>query len=506
MARRPQARRHLRRWTGWGLLEPGAWLFVACWGASVPAAAQGPTVSSGDEHSAEPDAATTSSAAVAEPPPSAEARRPTFALIRYEEDWSAPLPAAGDGELLDPIKRIVLRNPAYRLSFGADLRLRYEYYEHPGLGLVLAEDDYLLLRALTHVELALTSAFRLFVQLGSLWMVGEATEPGPLDEDRLDLQQGFAEARFETLRGALITRLGRQEIALGSQRLVSVRKGPNLRRSFDGLRVQWSSPYVRVDVLAMTTVRARREVFDDRPSFDEYLWGVYATLQRSPALGVDGYYLGLATDRRVRVEGVGAEHRHSFGVRIFGDVRAFDYNVESVLQLGAIGEASIVAWTVATDTGVTARCEPWTLRVGARADVASGDRTPNDGRVETFDALFPKLKYFSESGLSSPANFFDVHPMLTVGVADVELSVGWDVFWRYTVADTVYGASGAPLVDASPSSGRFVGHELVTEITVALTAHTSMTGYYARFWVGPVLAAEGARSVHFLGSWLEVTI
>lgn len=38
----------------------------------------------------------------------------------------------------------------------------------------------------------------------------------------------------------LAVRVGRQELKLGSSRLASVRESPNVRRTFDGIRVSWT--------------------------------------------------------------------------------------------------------------------------------------------------------------------------------------------------------------------------------------------------------------------------
>src|SRR5204863_6269040 len=153
-------------------------------------------------------------------------------------------------------------------------------------------------------------------------------------------------------KDSLTLRVGRQELSLGTQRLVSVREGPNVRQSFDGAR----------------------------------LWG-----------------------------------NHS----------GWDWNFEFAYQFGTFGDGDISAWTAASDTGYTFAHAPWTPRLGLRADVTSGDRNPNDKDLQTFNPLFPKGAYFSETALIGPQNHIDVHPGIELHpTRTVTLNADVDFFWR----------------------------------------------------------------------------
>ncbi|MCR2572501.1 alginate export family protein, partial [Salmonella enterica] len=78
----------------------------------------------------------------------------------------------------------------------------------------------------------------------------------------------------------------------------------------------------------------------------------------------------------------------------------------------------IRAWTLATDTGLRWTELPLQPRLGLKADIASGDGNLHDGRLGTFNALFPKSAYFSEASLLAPANLMDVQPTLTLRLHD----------------------------------------------------------------------------------------
>ncbi len=59
-----------------------------------------------------------------------------------------------------------------------------------------------------------------------------------VDENPLELHQAFAELLLKPdSANKLHLRVGRQELFYGSQRLVSVRDGPNNRQSFDAIKM-----------------------------------------------------------------------------------------------------------------------------------------------------------------------------------------------------------------------------------------------------------------------------
>jgi hypothetical protein len=91
-------------------------------------------------------------------------------------------------------------------------------------------------RYLAHMDLHLGERFRFFGELASSIENGGSGGPRPgLDDEKLYVHQGFFDVGL--LRSGsdnLTLRAGRQEIALGSENLVSTRDGRNIRNSFDG--------------------------------------------------------------------------------------------------------------------------------------------------------------------------------------------------------------------------------------------------------------------------------
>ena len=108
----------------------------------------------------------------------------------------------------------------------------------------------------------------------------------------------------------------------------------------------------------------------------------------------DLYLLDYRREGARFAAGSGTERRQTLGARWFGQAGALDWNTELVAQGGELQTVAstldVRAWTLATDTGWRWTERPLQPRLGLKADIASGDGNLRDGRVGTFNALFPK--------------------------------------------------------------------------------------------------------------------
>lgn len=183
---------------------------------------------------------------------SARAEAPDFAKLRFE-DSDAYLGDPGyEPGLLDRLKRIPIPLGDSALSIGGEARLRYDFREDPEWGQAPQDDrGAFLQRYLLHGDLELGEDVRVFAQLRSALEDGRAGPLSPVEEGELDLQQAFLELRGERVLGdtGLSIRAGRQEILLGSERLVSVREETNVRRRFDAVRGDLSRDRLGATVL-----------------------------------------------------------------------------------------------------------------------------------------------------------------------------------------------------------------------------------------------------------------
>ena len=265
---------------------------------------------------------------------------PEYQKLRYEEDYRYLRFPDARGDFFDPIKYIpITSDGAAYLSLGGMLRERYEYQSNPLDG---SQDrsGVFLQRYMLHADLHLGAHARAFAQLQSALASGRRGGPSPVDEDELDLHQAFADVALGiggTL--ALTLRAGRQEMTYGSARLIDVRQGPNVRRSFHAARVLLRAGGWQVDGLAARPVLNGGGVFDSGRDPNQALWGVYGSGEPSRLRGaaLDLYYLGFQDDQGDYVQGTASETRHSVGGRLWGKAGSWDYNFESLFQWGHFG-------------------------------------------------------------------------------------------------------------------------------------------------------------------------
>ncbi len=432
---------------------------------------------------------------------------PPYKTLRYAEDYSFLKDPARHTDVWDPLKYIALNDSGdWHLSLGGEARERFEYYNNYRWNPNAADEDgYLLQRYLIHADLHMGESVRVFGQLQTSLEDWRAGGPRPTDENRTDLHQLFADFRFSLGNGddSLTIRLGRQEMAYGSQRLISIRESPNIRRAFDAARVltrvgEWS-----IDAFIARPVEDDRGSFDDSGDGQTNFWGLYATGPTPiPGAKIDLYYLGLRRPDAEFVDGIANELRHSIGSRLFGTAGDWDYNFEGVIQWGRFGGRDILAWTIGSDTGYTFRDVLFTPRAGVRADVISGDQG-SGGHLGTFNALYPKGAYFGEIALIGPANLIDLHPTLDLQLTDnLKLSMDWDVFWRYSTGDGIYD-NGGNVIRGPGDGGRFIGHQASIGIEWELGRHTTFNATYSHFFAGDYLRHSGPHAdVDFVGVWI----
>jgi len=393
------------------------------------------------------------------------------------------------------------------LSLGGELRLRYEYLHDAGWGVgPQSPYGYALERAKLHADVHFGAHLRAFWDLNGSYIQERVGGPRPgVDEDQLDLHQAFVDLSFSIGRGQLTVRGGRQEVAYGSSRLISVREGPNVQLSFDGLRLFARAMGWQLDAFILAPVATAPEVFDDGPQLGTMLWGSYATGPVLPrALALDFYYLGLLRDNAVFEQGAGRELRHTVGARLWGSPGSFDYDVEMIYQLGSFGLGRIDAWGIAADGSYTLKQVPTAPRFELRTAASSGDRDPQSRDLQTANALFPKVTYFGAGALIGSQNHIDVHPIISLRpINGLLLSVEWDFFWRQSLADGVYGVSTALQVPGAGIRGRYVGSQASAGAVWQATRHTTLVAAYAHFFVGEFLQQAGRpRDIDYLTFWI----
>jgi Alginate export len=457
--------------------------------------------------------ATPPPAAAPAPSPSLQSP-PPFQSLRYEEDWSYLKDESMRSEWLDGMKYIPLNNRGWYLSLGGEARLRYEYFDQFNFGLGPQDDDgYLLQRYLLHADAHFGKRVRVFTQLQSAIGSGRNGGPRLTDDDRLEAHQAFLDLKFGNEGKSLTVRVGRHEMDFGSGRLISAGEGLNVRRSFDGLRLIYRQGPWLANGQVNKLVSVKRGLFNDGPDPSQTFWGVGATRSR-PKIGGGHQFAYIALDRKRGAfdQGSGREIRHTVIARTFGAsgnaAGQLDYNFDTIFQWGSFSSAGreigVRAWALAADLGQIINRIPLKPRLGLRADATSGDRDPNDQRLQTFNPLFPGTAYSDTIGLIGAANSLALNPNMRFSVKERwTVSAGTAFFWRQSTRDGIYGINVAPLRTGQQSRARQVGTLPSVRLDWRISRHLTYTTIYSHFFAGKFLKeTPPGEDVNYASTWL----
>jgi len=428
-------------------------------------------------------------AQAAEPPP--------FRLIRSDENYRylADPSAATPGDRLRYIP--LSDNPDIYLSLGGETRLRLDAFDAPRFGIGgEAADAYGLARALFSADLHLGRRVRIYGELGLHRDLDKKGGPAVSDRDSLDAQVAFIDLAPDTAQRWRL-RLGRQELLLNpTQRFVSVREGPNIRQSFDGVRVTRQTAGRRLEAFYLRPVVIQTGAFDDSRNEDQRFYGVCASTTLSQAVTVDVYALELDRDG-VRFGSVrGDERRSSLGARLAGKSGPIDFEAEAMVQGGRFAGRDIRAWGGSIGGGYTLT-KAWSPRLGLRLDAGSGDRDAADGKLQTFNPLFPKGAYFNESGLTSWSNLVALRP--SVGLSpkrDVSLEVSYLIRQSQTAGDAIYLQPSTPLAPAGSDRSRAVSHGVQLDAGWQVSRSLKLQVQALHQDAGDAVAAIGGKDVN----------
>jgi len=435
-------------------------------------------------------------------------QKPIFKPLRFDDD-NTQFATDSTGNWYHQLKFIALntQKSAY-LSFGGEFRTQYFNYVNPSWGDDPKDaDGFVLSRYLLHGDIHLGKYVRAFAQLQSSLSNGEAGLPSAVNENPLDLHQAFVDFNFLSEKDRALTfRLGRQELLYGSQRLVSVRDAPNNRQAFDGAKILFSTKRFKADAFFSHYVQAQNKIFDDVPTSNIAFWGAYATVNQVPFFNaLDFYYFGIKKRSAVYDDGKGKELRHSIGLRSYKAGKNWQYDLEGLYQFGTFNSSKISAWTISANVSHSFDVDLHP-KLGLKTELISGDREYGDGRLNTFNPLFPRGGYFGLAALIGPSNLFDIHPSIELSVAKGLIwTTDYDVFYRLSKNDGIYAVSGRLLYSGKETTSNHIGGQLGTALE-----YTPMPYLYVRaevnwFDAGDYLKQAGSGK-NILMSGITVTL
>jgi len=429
--------------------------------------------------------------------------RPSLDFNRWQEDWSALADPALRTEPLDGLKYIPLadNDPDAYLSFGLNLRERYEANDAPKFGTSGNVDQhYLLQRAQIHADLHPDAHWQVFLQIEDDIQVGKAPVT-PVDENPVNIRQAFVTYDTDFAEGDLKLRVGRQEMGFDLQRFVSVRDGPNVRQAYDAVWANWTNDAWRLIGFWSQPVQYRdTQAFDD-VSNDRLQYGGLRVERKDVGPGELSFYWSryIAADAKF-LDAAGDEQLDNFDARYAGKAAGFDWDVEEMTQTGHVGSDAVLAWAVGSRSGYTLDSLPWTPRLGFQADAASGDGRPKDGHLGTFNPLFPNGYYVTLSGYTGYTNFIHVKPSLTVKPENsLTLMAAGGLLWRETTADAVYVQPDVAVANTAGHGDLWTGLYEQLRADWTMTKNISSAVEAVHFQIGNSLRAAGGHDSDYLG-------
>ncbi len=350
-----------------------------------------------------------------------------------------------------------------------DEQYRYRIQSKPGDG----GDQVLALRTLVHAKVDLP-----YFIIGAEMMdsriyladKGSATSNSrvtPAIVNPLELLQAYIEVPFKHIltdkdQGRI--RVGRITMDVGSRRLIARNNFRNTINAFTGVDLQWRS--AGRQLRAFYTLPVKRwvdaDILENKERFDEEseqirFWGInYSQNLMNTANKGEVFLYGLNENDTREIKTKDRE-LYTFGFRVFRKpaTEQFDFQLESIYQLGESrinnnSTLDLEHWAHMQHIEIGYSFDlPWSPRLIAQYDYASGDDNPNDGGNNRFDTLFGGRRFdfgptsifasFARSNLSTPGLRLLLKPSRTISSM-----FSFRGFWRADTDDvwTTAGFNG----------------------------------------------------------------
>lgn len=425
---------------------------------------------------------------------------PKLKIVRAEENYSYLKDKDTnpyESDIFDVLKLIPLsKNKAFYFTLGGEFRPRGEFF----INRAWEEEDvfYYSQRLSLHTNIQLSKYVRVF---GEFYHGFTSHEPEIVEYDLIDWHQGFVEVKLPFKKNTmhLSLRFGRQELGLGAARLVGLREGPNIRRTFDLARTIYHYKSTTAQIFYGKEVRPSFGAFDNTFSlFNETapnpkLWGAYVQFSIKKISGKNElYYLGFHSKNAAFADITGEEIRHTIGLRRFGAIKKWKYNTELIYQFGALDGNTISAFNFETDWHFVFEGTKWEPNIGLKLDFSSGDFFSGDNQLNTFNPMFVNPAIYSLSGLITPVNLISIHPSLTLTpVKNLRVYIDFGWFLRTSLNDGLYQPPRFVRRTNSGATERYIGSQLGFEIDYELNRHIMFMLDFSYFFPGDFIHQTG---------------
>ncbi|MCL9806972.1 alginate export family protein [Flavobacterium amniphilum] len=427
---------------------------------------------------------------------------PNIKLLREDENYSFLLQndSLRNASFFNQIKAIPLsKNKSIYLSLGGEFRPRFEHTDNKNWSSNEdADESFYSQRMMFHTDLHLGKYVRVFGQLTHGLV--SLKESLILQSDKLDLHQSFAEFTIPIKSTSLRIRAGRQELFLGSGRLISFRNGPNSRLSFDMLRIIIDNNFFNGNLFYGREVKVPNGIFDNRSSDAPYTWGIGVNTNNNNFYGKTSlYYIGFDSKMVMYEAGINPETRHTIGIRRFGSIgKRFKFNTELNYQFGDFGDKTISAFSIAGDWHYNLINTKFKPDFGLKLDYISGDKNKGDNKLGTFNPYFNNPAYFGLITQVAAMNMFDIHPSIKLNFTErFEAVIEADFYWRAKLEDGLYNGGKRLILPSNNSNSRFIGFQNGLKLEYEINRNLQLSSETYLFVAGDFVKQSGASKNTF---------
>ncbi|MGO9255368.1 MAG: alginate export family protein [Bryobacteraceae bacterium] len=363
------------------------------------------------------------------------------------------------------------------VSFTGSLRIRLESTQGSDFSLTTA-NAYTLTRARLGLAFQPVSWLRVFGEAADARAEFYKTTPPSTVDDPFDLRQGYVEAGSLEGNGVRL-RVGREDMTLGSGRLVAVSLWSNDGKTFDVARGTFTSGFANMEVIAGSPVLIDPTRFD-RHKPGEHFYVAYSTLKKIvPGGSVEPYFMAKTQDGTDAVKSkdghLGDADTLYAGARLIGKLPGrFDYSVEGVREAGHYSDDVVDAWGYAAGGGWTVNGSDWKPHISSDYVWGSGDDGKKDGFHQAFDYLY---------GLNQPLNSMTAQfswkniedwraGVDFLPVKKLMVKVDFRDYWLATVQDGLYNSSGTRTVLDAKATSNHVGEGVDAQLILTLNSKT----------------------------------
>lgn len=374
------------------------------------------------------------------------------------------------------------------IRLGGEYRIRWESRAAIA-GREGQDDGFVLSRLRLDLTFDMGSHWRVFLQAQDSQAGGQAADPDPpAVENTIDLRQAYLEYRQSEKTGWRL-RAGRQELIYGDQRVVGAFNWSNTARSFDAIKVGYTTSAAALEAFASSVVVVEEGAFDKHADGANF-YGAHASFFKAvPKAELNAYVFWKTTPIAIDERGrLGDADTITFGGRLAGRLtKRADYTTEIIGQRGNFAGDDIRAAAAHARLGYTPSAKPSSPKLRLEYNYATGDGSPGDGTRGTYDQLYPtnhdKYGIIDQVGYRNLHNVRGgvvqkPHPRLTV-------EVDYNSFWLAHRRDGLYAASGLLVAKVAGGAGEaHVAQEADVQLTYAPRDGVTLAGGYGHWFPG----------------------